>query len=81
MAIEALTNIRTVAGLQIEEKYCAMFTKLLEEPHKMMTKKSLYRGFLFGFSQAIQYFAWAMVITYGGYLVEHDFIEFTAVFT
>ena len=81
MAIEGITNIRTVAGLQIEDQICEMFAKELEEPHKRMVKKSHMRGFLFGFSQAVQYFAWGMTLAYGGFLVEHHLIEFNAVFT
>ena len=52
LAIEAITNIRTVAGLQCEARYVAEYIRLLEKPHKISLRKSHYRGHIFGFSQA-----------------------------
>jgi len=81
LAIEAITNIRTVAGLRIEAKYVDMYIKLLTEPHQLTIKKSHMRGFIFGFSQSIQFVAWAVIMWYGGYLVDQRETEFAAVFT
>ena len=58
LAIEAITNIRTVAGLRVEAKYVQMYIDLLAGPHKLTLKKSHFRGFIFGLSQAMQFFAW-----------------------
>ena len=58
LAIEAITNIRTVAGLRVEAKYVQMYIDLLAQPHKLTLKKSHFRGFIFGLSQAMQFFAW-----------------------
>ena len=80
LAIEAITNIRTVAGLRCEAKYVEMFIELLAEPHKLTMKKSHFRGFIFGLSQAMQFFAWGTTMWYGGYLVDQDEAEFEDVF-
>ena len=39
LAIEAITNIRTVAGLRCEEKDVNMYVDLLTAPHKLTIKK------------------------------------------
>merc|ERR1712032_1705635 len=38
LAIEAITNIRTVAGLRCEAKYVDMYIELLTAPHKLTVK-------------------------------------------
>jgi len=81
LAIEAISNIRTVAGLRCEERYIDMYIELLSEPHKLTMKKSHQRGFIFGFSQAIQFFAWGLTLWFGGYLVDIGEAEFKDVFT
>lgn len=81
LAIEAITNIRTVAGLRCEAKYVDMYIELLAAPHKLTLKKSHLRGFIFGFSQSIQFVAWAVIMWYGGYLVDQGETMFPAVFT
>jgi ABC-type multidrug transport system fused ATPase/permease subunit len=81
LAIEAITNIRTVAGLRCEAKYVEMYIELLAAPHKLTLKKSHLRGFIFGFSQSIQFVAWAVIMWYGGYLVDQGETLFPAVFT
>merc|ERR1712032_870282 len=80
LAIEAITNIRTVAGLRCEAKYVDMYIELLTAPHKLTIKKSHLRGFIFGFSQSIQFVAWAVIMWYGGYLVDQGETEFENVF-
>lgn len=80
VAIEGITNIRTVAGLQCEERIARTYEDELQAPHAATLRKSHLRGFLFGFSQALQYFAWAMVLAYGGYLVDVGLLKFQSVF-
>merc|ERR1719233_1108093 len=81
LAIEAISNIRTVAGLRCEERYIDLYIELLSEPHKLTMKKSHQRGFIFGFSQAIQFFAWGLTLWFGGYLVDIGEADFADVFT
>ena len=81
LAIEAIANIRTVAGLRCEAKYVEMFTELLEEPHRRTIRKSHLRGFIFGFSQGSQFIMYSAIMWYGGYLVQHGVTSFSTVFT
>ena len=81
LAIEAITNIRTIAGLRCEEKYVNMYVDLLAVPHKATMRNSHKRGFIFGFSQGIQYFAWGLTLWYGGYLVDIGDATYQQVFT
>jgi len=80
LAVEAITNIRTIAGLQCEEQYTSMYTELLREPHKMTLKRSHLRGMIFGFSQAMQFFAWGITLWYGGTLIDDGKATFEDVF-
>ena len=57
-----------------------MYIELLTAPHKLTIKKSHLRGFIFGFSQSIQFVAWAVIMWYGGYLVENEGVLFEDVF-
>ena len=69
-----------MAGLRREAKYVQMYIDLLAEPHELSKKKSNLRGFIFGFSQSIQFVAWAVIMWYGGYLVQEGETDFDAVF-
>ncbi len=80
LAIEAITNIRTVAGLQCEARYHDMYMNLLTAPHTMTMNRSHVRGMIFGFSQAMQFFGWGIATFYGGILVDRDEIAFEDVF-
>lgn len=44
IAIEAITNIRTVATLHKEEFFAKKYSESLYEPHKDAQKKSHLRG-------------------------------------
>ena len=81
LAVEAITNIRTVAGLRCEAKYVQLYSSLLTEPHQLTIQKSHYRGVIFGFAQAIQFVLYAAIMWYGGYLVDIKEMEFSEVFT
>ena len=80
LAVEAITNIRTVAGLRVEEKYIDMYKDLLSVPLQQNKKRSHMRGILFGFSQGIQSFSWGVSLWFGGYLVDIGEADYTEVF-
>ena len=80
LAVEAISNIRTVASSRSEESFLLMFVSELREPHRMTLSKAHMRGFIFGFSQAIQFFSWAACVFYGGYLVFGKEMTFHQVF-
>ena len=80
LAVEAISNIRTVASSRSEESFLLMFISELREPHRMTLSKAHIRGFIFGFSQAIQFFSWAACVFCGGYLVHKEEITYHQVF-
>ena len=79
--MEAITNIRTVAGLQCESKYVEIYIELLSEPHKANMKNCYLRGILFGFTQGLQYNMWAALMFYGEYLVKIGATHHSLIFT
>ncbi|MCL4134703.1 UNVERIFIED_CONTAM: hypothetical protein GTU68_030487 [Idotea baltica] len=80
IAIESITNIRTVASLHQEDHFAALYSKALFEPHVEAQKKSHVRGLAFGFAQSMPFFAYAVVMFYGGHLVDTGEMEFEEVF-
>ncbi|KAK7047498.1 tRNA N6-adenosine threonylcarbamoyltransferase, partial [Halocaridina rubra] len=80
IAIEAITNIRTVASLHQEKQFASLYSLALLEPHQKALKKSHLRGGAFGFAQAMPFFAYGAVMFYGGHLVDVDKINFEDVF-
>lgn len=80
LAVEAIGNIRTVAGLRCEEKYIKMYTEQLALPFEMNKNRSHKRGVIFGFSQGIQYISWGLTLWFGGYLVDIGKASFTEVY-
>jgi len=80
LAVEAITNIRTVAGLRCEEKYIKMYTEQLSLPFERNKNRSHKRGIIFGFSQGIQYLSWGLTLWFGGYLVDIGKAKFTDVY-
>ena len=80
LAIEAITNIRTVAGLGRERTFVKRYVAALEKPHQGALKKSHLRGIVFGFAQSTPFFAYAGCMYYGGYLVETEGLPFKKCF-
>jgi len=65
-AIEAIKNIRTVAGLTCEQNFQDLYDKELVKPHKKALKQSHIRGIIFGFANSTFCFAYAVCFAYGG---------------
>lgn len=80
LAIECITNIRTVASLHKEQYFADEYSAALLKPHLQALKKSHLRGIAFGFAQAVPFFAYATTMLYGGYLVDVGQISFEDVF-
>ncbi|KAK3887408.1 hypothetical protein Pcinc_008524 [Petrolisthes cinctipes] len=80
IAIESITNIRTVASLHKEQHFAKMYSDALYGPHKEALKKSHLRGFTFGFAQSVPFMAYATTILYGGHLVDTGIITYDIVF-
>ena len=80
LAMEAISNIRTVASLHKEEKFHELYMSSLNRPHELALKKSWVRGVVFGFATSIPMFAYAVCMYYGGWLVENEDLPFDRVF-
>ena len=65
LAVEAIKNIRTVAGLGCEPLFTELYNKELVKPHKKALKNSHLRGMVFGFANSSFTFAYATCFAYG----------------
>lgn len=77
---EALSNIRTVAGIGKERQFIEVFETELEKPYKTAIQKANVYGFCFGFSQSIVFVANSASYRYGGYLIPNEGLHFSYVF-
>uniref|UniRef100_A0A672J3J9 ATP-binding cassette, sub-family B (MDR/TAP), member 11a n=1 Tax=Salarias fasciatus TaxID=181472 RepID=A0A672J3J9_SALFA len=77
---EALTNIRTIAGLAKEESFVQSYEEKLELPYKSDKKKAKIYGLCFGFAKCVFYMAYAASFRYGGHLVSSEGLHFMMVF-
>ncbi|XP_077607205.1 bile salt export pump isoform X1 [Crocuta crocuta] len=77
---EALTNIRTVAGIGKERQFIEAFEMELEKPFKTALRKANVYGFCYGFSQCIAFVANSASYRYGGYLILNEGLHFSYVF-
>ena len=80
LAVEAISNIRTVAGLGKEAYFVREYERELRGPHELSKRRSHIRGLIFGFSQSMPFFAYSGCMYYGGYLVYSEGIEYKKVF-
>ena len=81
LAIEAISNIRTVASLRKEDYFVEEYNKELAGPHESSRSRSHLRGIVFGFAQSMPFFAYGGCMFYGGYLVYSEFLPYKKVFT
>ncbi|XP_041897010.1 bile salt export pump isoform X3 [Corvus kubaryi] len=80
IASEALSNIRTVAGIGKEKMFIDNFEKHLDMPYKAAIKKAHVYGLCFGFAQSIVFIANAVSYRYGGFLVDTEGLHYSFVF-
>ncbi|KAF2354674.1 ABC transporter type 1 transmembrane domain [Trinorchestia longiramus] len=80
IAIEAISNVRTVASLHKEEHFSKQYADALYEPHRIALRNSHLRGLAFGFAQCVPFLAYAVVMLYGGYLVDQGTMPYENVF-
>lgn len=69
MAVEAISNIRTVASLGQEPHVLQRYVKEIDYVDDFCQKKSRFRGFVFGLGQAAPLIGYAFSLWYGGSLV------------
>uniref|UniRef100_A0A669QCF3 Bile salt export pump n=1 Tax=Phasianus colchicus TaxID=9054 RepID=A0A669QCF3_PHACC len=76
---EALSNIRTVAGIGKEKKFIDAFEKNLDMPYRAAIKKANVYGICFGFAQSIVFIANSVSYRYGGFLVQTEGLHYSFV--
>uniref|UniRef100_A0A673U4I6 Bile salt export pump n=1 Tax=Suricata suricatta TaxID=37032 RepID=A0A673U4I6_SURSU len=77
---EALSNIRTIAGIGKERQFTEAFEMELEKPFKTALRKANVYGFCYGLSQCIVFVANSASYRYGGYLIPNEGLHFSYVF-
>uniref|UniRef100_A0A667XN41 Bile salt export pump n=1 Tax=Myripristis murdjan TaxID=586833 RepID=A0A667XN41_9TELE len=77
---EALSNIRTIAGLGKEKNFVEMYEAQLDAPFHAAIKKANVYGACYGFSQCIIFLANSASYRFGGYLVRQEGLHFSMVF-
>ncbi|NXK58150.1 ABCBB protein, partial [Sylvietta virens] len=80
IASEALSNIRTVAGIGKEKMFIDNFEKHLVMPYRAAVKKAHVYGICFGFAQSIVFIANSVSYRYGGFLVDTEGLHYSFVF-
>nr|KAF6493312.1 ATP binding cassette subfamily B member 11 [Rousettus aegyptiacus] len=77
---EAISNIRTIAGIGKERQFIEAFERELKKSFKTAIRKANVYGFCFGFSQCIVFVANSASYRYGGYLIPNEGLHFSYVF-
>ena len=80
LAVEAISNIRTVVSLRKEAYFIEEYNKSLANTLQSTVKRSLVRGLVFGFAQSVPFFAYSGCMFYGGYLVYSEDLDYKRVF-
>ena len=69
VAVESIENIRTVAGLHREDTFYELYSIEVDRIHRRSLLAPLLAGLLYGFSQGILIFGYAIVFRYGAFQV------------
>ncbi|KAI3881396.1 hypothetical protein MKW92_034658 [Papaver armeniacum] len=79
IAGEGVSNIRTVAAFNAQDKILALFCHELRIPQIQSLRRSQFAGFLFGLSQLALYGSEALILWYGSHLVSQGASTFSRV--
>lgn len=85
LAVDSIDNIRTVASLTIEEKFCIMYTAEVARTYRSsVLLHPPVLGLTYAFSQAFVFLMYAVVFRFGAFLVTQDpdsflFVDFESV--
>lgn len=83
-ACEAISGIRTVASLNLQEKYLEMYRDDLQGPTSFVFKIAIYGNLLYALSQAVSFWITALAFWYGSHLLsngEYTPLQFYTIFT
>ncbi|XP_066997611.2 ATP-dependent translocase ABCB1 [Anabrus simplex] len=79
-AVEAVSNIRTVAGLGRERLFHSQYMAELLPAHKLALRNTHIRAVIFGLARSIMFFAYATCMYYGGQLIVDEHLPYEDVF-
>lgn len=80
IAVEAVSNIRTVIALGREKMFHDKYIDHLDPSVKRAKRYTHIRGFVFGVARSLWFFSYAACMAYGGYLVVHENLPIGDVF-
>jgi len=80
IAVEAISNIRTVASLGLEEMFADEYDKQLESTHRRFVKKAFFRGLVYGAAQCVPTFAYVAVFGVGKPLILDGSLPYSNLF-
>ena len=69
ISVESIENIRTVAGLNREDTFYELYSTQVDRIHRRAHLATFLAGLLYGFSQGILIFGYAIVFRYGAFQV------------
>ncbi|XP_024941153.1 multidrug resistance protein 2 [Cephus cinctus] len=80
IAVEAMANIRTVVGLGTEDIFHRNYVSAITPAFVEGKRNTHIRAVIYSFARSMPFFAYAIIMYYGGYLIENEGLEFTNLF-
>ncbi|XP_017777587.1 PREDICTED: multidrug resistance protein 1B-like isoform X2 [Nicrophorus vespilloides] len=80
IAVEAISNIRTVASLGCEKIFHTQFLEVLGPHYRKARRGTHLRGIILGMSRSLMFFTYAASIYYGGTLIQNEKLHYSLVF-
>ncbi|KAH8284597.1 hypothetical protein KR018_005431 [Drosophila ironensis] len=80
LAVEVVSNIRTVASLGREDMFHTNYIGMLIPAVKISKRNTHYRGMVYGLARSLMFFAYAACMYYGAWCVVNRGIDFGDVF-
>ncbi|OUM58103.1 hypothetical protein PIROE2DRAFT_26363, partial [Piromyces sp. E2] len=81
IAVEAITNVKTVYALNLENHFCRLYDAELVKPEKELEKKYYLSALGVGFSGCVLFFAMAIGFYIGFIFIRNGEMEFKNMFT
>ncbi|XP_034477395.1 ATP-dependent translocase ABCB1 [Drosophila innubila] len=80
LAVEVVSNIRTVVSLGREDMFHSQYINMLTPAVEKSKKNTHYRGIVYGMARSMMFFAYAACMYYGGWCVVNRGLLFGDVF-
>lgn len=80
IAIEAVSNIRTVASLGREDGFYKEYVAEMSPANKIILRNNHIRGVTMGIARSAIYFAYAICMYFGARLIENDGVPYEDVY-